>query len=204
MTESRSEAANIASALEGDETAQRELYETHHAAAFRLAYLLLQDRLDAEEVVQDAFVYAFRNIECYDPDRASFWTWLRVILVSRCRNKRRRKRLPRISLEVLTAIGQMPADTKSAGDPAGAVERLDRRRAVWEALQQVSEGARDALILRYYEGLPYAEIAEILDCSSEAARSRVVHGKAQLRKLLTAREERLAPETGLARPAEVG
>lgn len=204
MTESKSNAADIVSAIEGDEAAQRELYETHHAAAFRLAYLLLQDGLDAEEVVQDAFVYAFRNIECYDPDRASFWTWLRVILVSRCRNKRRRKRLPRISLEVLTAIGQTPADRKGDGDPAGAVERLDTRRAVWGALQQVSEGARDALILRYYEGLPYAEMAEILGCSSDAARSRVVHGKAQLRKLLTAPDERSAPDTGVARPAEVG
>jgi RNA polymerase sigma-70 factor (ECF subfamily) len=204
MAEIGLEAGNLSGATEGDETAQRALYEAYHASAFRLAYVLLQDGQDAEEVVQDAFVYAFRNIERYDTDRASFWTWLRVILVSRCRNKRRRKRLPRVSLEALTAIGQMPVDTKGAGDPASALERLDTRRAVWEALQQVSEGARDALILRYYEGLPYAEIAEILGCSSDAARSRVVHGKAQLRELLTAREERLAPDTGAVRPAEVG
>lgn len=204
MTENGAEAAHIAGALEGDETAQRALYEAHHAPAFRLAYLLLQDGLDAEEVVQDAFVYAFRHIDRYDPDRASFWTWLRVILVSRCRNKRRRKRLPRISLEALVAVGQTPAETKEESDPASALERLDLRRSVWEALQEVSEGARDALILRFYEGLPYAEMAEILGCSSEAARSRVVHGKAQLRVLLTAQEERSVPESGAVRPAEVG
>jgi RNA polymerase sigma factor (sigma-70 family) len=75
---------------------------------------------------------------------------------------------------------------------------------VWKAIQQVSEGAKDALILRYYEGLPYADIAEILGCSSAAARSRVVHGKAQLRKLLTASGERALPEGGAACPAEVG
>lgn len=204
MTERGSEAVTVAKALGGDETAQRALYEAHHAPAFRLAYLLLQDSLDAEEVVQDAFVYAFRNIDRYDPDRASFWTWLRVVLVSRCRNKRRRKRLPRVSLEALMAIDQAPADTNGTGDPRVALDRLDTRRAVWEALQQVSDGARDALILRYYEGLRYAEIAEILGCSSEAARSRVVHGKAQLRKLLTASGERSAMETGTVRPAEVG
>jgi RNA polymerase sigma-70 factor (ECF subfamily) len=204
MTESGSEAAYIAGALEGDETAQRALYEAYHAHAFRLAYLLLQDKLDAEEVVQDAFVYAFRNVERYDPDRASFRTWLRVILVSRCRNKRRRKQLPRISLETLAALGQTPSETGVASDPAGALERLDTRHRVWQALQEVSEGARDALILRYYEGLPYAEMAEILDCSSEAARSRVVHGKAQLRRLLTAAEERSLPDGRAVRPAEVG
>jgi len=204
MTENGLESTRLADALEGDETAQRALYEAHHASAFRLAYLLLEDRLDAEEVVQDAFVYAFRHLDQYDPDRASFWTWLRVILVSRCRNKRRRKQLPRISLETLMAVGQTPAETKEASDPARALERLDMRRRVWEALQQVSDGARDALILRYYEGLPYAEVAEILGCSSEAARSRVVHGKAQLRGLLTAPEERSAPESGAVRPAEAG
>lgn len=204
MTENGLEAARLAGALEGDETAQRALYEAHHAPAFRLAYLLLEDRLDAEEVVQDAFVYAFRHLDRYDPDRASFWTWLRVILVSRCRNKRRRKQLPRISLEALMAVGQTPAETEKASDPASAMERLDARRRVWEALQQVSDGARDALILRYYEGLPYAEVAEILGCSSEAARSRVVHGKAQLRDLLVAPEERTAPESGAVRPAEAG
>ncbi len=175
----------IARAIDGEEAAQRSLYETHHAAAFRLTYLLLQNTCDAEEVVQDGFVYAFRNLERYDPDRGSFWTWLRVILVSRCRNKRRRKRLPAVSLEVLEAVGQTLADV-SADTPEGVLERLGARRAVWEALQQVSPGARDALILRYYEGLPYKEIAEILGCSNDAARSRVVHGKTQLRQLLTA------------------
>jgi RNA polymerase sigma-70 factor (ECF subfamily) len=206
MTENGLDAAHLVGALEGDETAQRALYEAHHARAFRLAYLVLQDKLDAEEVVQDAFVYAFRNIDRYDPDRASFWTWLRVILVSRCRNKRRRKQLPRVSLEALAAVGRTPTETTETSDPAGALERLDARRRVWQALQEVSEGARDALILRYYEGLPYAEMAEILGCSNDAARSRVVHGKAQLRRLLTAseEEERSLPEGGIVRPAEVG
>jgi len=184
----RNEADYLALALEGDAAAQRVVYERYHDASFRLAYLLLRDAQDAEEVVQDAFVYAFENLDRYDPDRGALWTWLRVILVSRCRNKRRRKRLARVSLDVLDAVGQTPADPKSSGDPVRALERLDTRRAVWEALQEVSSGARDALVLRYYEGLPYAEIGELLGCSSAAARSRVVHGKAQLRELLGSAE----------------
>ena len=74
---------------------------------------------------------------------------------------------------------------------------------MWEALQQVSVGARDALILRYYEGLPYAEIADILGCSNDAARSRVIHGKAQLRRLLTAPDGELVREQGIVRAAKV-
>jgi RNA polymerase sigma-70 factor (ECF subfamily) len=192
----------ITRAIKGDEAAQRMLYETHHAPAFRLAYLLLQESRDAEEVVQDAFVYVFCNLRRYDSNRGTFWTWLRVVLVSRCRNKRRRRVLPSISLEMLEAADQVPADPKPASDPVSVLERLGVRRVVWEALQQVSPGARDALILRYYEGLPYAEIAEILGCSNDAARSRVIHGKAQLRRLLTAPDEGPVREREIVRTAE--
>jgi RNA polymerase sigma-70 factor (ECF subfamily) len=194
----------IARAVDGEEAAQRALYEAHHAAAFRLACLLLQEACDAEEVVQDAFVYVLRNLRRYDPDRGSFWAWLRVVLVSRCRNKRRRRRLHLVSLEVLEAAGQAPADPGPASDPAAVLERLGARRAVWEALQRVSPGARDALVLRYYEGLSYAEIAATLGCSPDAARARVAHGKVQLRRLLTAPEGEAAREEGAVRTAEIG
>ena len=186
------DAETIARAMGGDEAAQRVLYEKFYAAAFRLAYLLLRDGNDAEEVVQDGFVYVFRNLQRYDPERGSFWTWLRVVLVSRCRNKRRRRRLHLVSLEMLDAAGAAPAVPEPASDPAGALEMRGTRLAVWGALQQVSPGARDALVLRYYEGLPYAEIATILGCSADAARARVAHGKAQLRRLLAASEEEVA------------
>ena len=182
------DADTIARVMDGDEAAQRALYEAYHAAAFRLAYLLLGEPGDAEEVVQDTFVYLFRNLHRYDSARGSFWAWLRVVLVSRCRNKRRRRQLSLVPLEVLDTDDEVLTDPAPAGDPAGAVELGGARRAVWKALQQVSPGAREALTLRYYEGLSYAEIAAALGCSPEAARARVSHGKAQLRQLLTERE----------------
>jgi RNA polymerase sigma-70 factor (ECF subfamily) len=184
--------------------AQRALYEAHYGGAFRLAYLLLQDTCDAEEVVQDAFVYLFRDLRRYDPERGSFWAWLRVALVSRCRNKRRRRRLSLVSLEALDAAGQVPADPAPASDPADALELRGTRRAVWDALQRVSPGAREALVLRFYEGLPYGEIAAALGCSADAARARVAHGKVQLRRLLSAPEEGVVGERGDVRPAKAG
>lgn len=194
----------IARAIAGDESAQRALYEAHHAAAFRLAYLLLRDTCDAEEVVQDAFVYVFRNLHRYDPQRGSFRAWLRVALVSRCRNKRRRKRLSTISLETLAAMGQVPPDPAPTSDPSGVLELRGARRAMWEMLQQVSAGARDALVLRYYEELPYSEIAELLGCSPDAARARVAHGKVQLRRLLAETDGEMACEAGIVRSVRVG
>jgi RNA polymerase sigma-70 factor (ECF subfamily) len=198
------DADTVARAVSGDEAAQRALYEVHHAAAFRLAYLLLQEACDAEEVVQDAFVYAFRNLQRYDAERGSFWSWLRVVLVSRCRNKRRRTQLPQVPLEKLDAAGHA-IRSGAAGDPAGILELQGTRRMVWEALRRVSPGARDALILRYYEDLPYAEIASLLGCSADAARARVAHGKVQLRRLLAVPErEEAAHERSVVCPAEAG
>jgi RNA polymerase sigma-70 factor (ECF subfamily) len=199
MMRTSSEADTIARATAGDEAAQRALYETHHAAAYRLATLLLGEPRDAEEVVQDAFVYLFRNLHRYDEGRGSFRAWLRVTLVSRCRNKRRRLQLPQVSLEALGADGQVSASS----DPAGIVEMRGTRRAVWEALQRVSPGARDALVLRYYEGLAYAEVAAALGCSNDAARARVAHGKAQLRRMLAASEEGATGERGAIHAAKV-
>jgi RNA polymerase sigma-70 factor (ECF subfamily) len=194
----------IARAIAGDEAAQRALYDLHHAAAFRLAYLLLQDSCDAEEVVQDAFVYVFRSLHRYDSERGSFWAWLRVALVSRCRNKRRRKQLATVSLEALAAMGQMPPDPKPTNDPAGMLELRGTQRALWEVLQRVSAGARDALVLRYYEDLPYSEIAKLLGCSPDAARARVAHGKVQLKRLLAEADEGTVCEAGVIRPMEAG
>jgi RNA polymerase sigma factor (sigma-70 family) len=198
------DAETITRAIAGSEAAQQALYEAHHAAAFRLAYLLLQDACDAEEVVQDAFVYTFRNLRRYDPARGSFWAWLRVTLVSRCRNKRRRKQLSTVSLETLALAGRPPVDSRPANNPAGLLELQGAQRTMWEALQQVSAGARDALVLRYYEGLSYTEIAALLGCSPDAARARVAHGKVQLKRLLTQTGEEDAREAGVVRPAEIG
>jgi RNA polymerase sigma factor (sigma-70 family) len=194
----------IERAISGDETAQRTLYEAHYAAAFRLAYLLLQDTCDAEEVTQDAFVYVFRNLHRYDSKRAAFRSWLRVVLVSRCRNKRRRRQLSTVSLETLAAAGQSLPDSKLGSDPADVLELRGTRRVIWEALQSVSPGAREALILRYYEGLPYAEIATLLGCSSDAARARVAHGKVQLRRLLAEAVGESVCESGVVQSIGAG
>jgi RNA polymerase sigma-70 factor (ECF subfamily) len=195
MNEVQNDQELITRAITGDEAAQRLLYETYYAAAFRLAYLLLQNADDAEEVVQDAFVYVFCNLERHDPERGSFWTWLRVVLVSRCRNRRRCRALTLLPLEALDAIehvAHLLSASKDANDPANVVDQWSTRQVLWQALDHVSAGAREALILRYYEGLSYAEIAETLGCSQDAARARVSHGKVQLRQLLAAAAERQA------------
>jgi RNA polymerase sigma-70 factor (ECF subfamily) len=123
--------ATIQRCQEGDEMAFSALYRQYAAYIFRLTYGFLQHREDAEEVLQDTFEYAFRRISHYDPERASFKTWLCQIAISRCRNKRRRK---------------------------------------W--------------LLRYYEGLSYPEISEVLGIPAKTAESRMRLAHKKLKEIL--------------------
>jgi RNA polymerase sigma-70 factor (ECF subfamily) len=174
----------IARALAGDEAAARELHDAHYPAVLRLAYMLLQNLQDAEDATQDAFVYAFEHLAQYDPARAAFATWLKVIVTSRCRDRQRRWRIKWLSLQALTEAGLEPEDETPAHQPDVVLDLIGVQQAVWEALQQVPRKSRQALILRYYGGLSYPEMAQALGCSISTAKSRVVYGHQALARLL--------------------
>lgn len=173
--------ALIARCLQSDQTAYAALYDHYAAGLFRLCYSLVLDRLDAEDVAQEAFVYAFRNLHRYDASRASFKTWLYTIAVSRCRNTYRRKRPPMLDLSQLFGRDLTEPDAES---PETVVTRRAARDAVSSALTNLSPLLREAVILRYAHGLTYREIAEVMDCPQKTAESRVRLAHDRLRDLL--------------------
>jgi RNA polymerase sigma-70 factor, ECF subfamily len=154
--------------LAGEEGAYLLLYKQYATMLYRLVYSMLQHREDAEEVVQDSFEYAFRTLRRYDPERASFKTWLYTIAVSRCRNKRRRKWLPTFGLD-------LAANKVDSGQPQPdeVLALTEKQQQVWQTLQTLSPKLRETAVLRYYEGLTYAEIGEILDIPTKTAESRM-------------------------------
>lgn len=172
--------------LSGDEAAYMILYERHSGLVYRLAFSLLQHREDAEEVLQDSFEYAFRKLADYDERKSAFTTWLYRITVSRCRNKRRRKWLPTLPLGLLSPQGvkdeRMPAPDK-------IMEQTDLQRDVWVALGRLSNKLRETAVLRYYYGLQYKEIGEILDISPKTAESRMRLAHQKLREFLGSENE---------------
>ena len=131
---------------------------------------LLQNKEDAEEVLQDAFEYAFRRLDHFDPRKASLKTWLYQIAVSRCRNKRRRRLLPTFSLHQVA--GQEIRDP-AALQPDAHLLLNERQKAVWRALGQLSPKLRETAVLRYYAELTYPEIGRILGISPKTAESRM-------------------------------
>ncbi len=84
--------AIIQRALEGDHHGYAELYDRFSASLYRLCYSLLMNEQDAEDILQESFLYAFKNLHRFDSRKASLKTWLYTIAVSRCRNTYRRKR----------------------------------------------------------------------------------------------------------------
>ncbi len=156
----------------GDQTAYAALYDRYAAGLYRLAYSILLDVQDAEDVLQEVFLYAFRNLDRFDPARGEFRTWLYTITVSRCRNMRRRKILPTIDLGNLLALGQDPPGPNRE-TPEAVLARSQVRDALARALAALSPRLREAVALRYGQGLTYREMAEVLDCPPKTAESRI-------------------------------
>jgi RNA polymerase sigma-70 factor (ECF subfamily) len=183
--------AIIGRCLKGDQTAFAQLYEQCAPSIYRLCYGLLMNRQDAEDVMQEAFVYAFKNLRRYDANRASFKTWLYTIALSRCRNLYRRKRQPWMDLSCLLPL-DLPAPRSET--PENRLAQRQVRSEVEKALAALTPNLREAVVLRYAHGLTYREIAEIVDCPQKTAESRVRLAHERLRVVLQPVGENLLEE----------
>lgn len=168
---------------DGDQAAARSLYDLHRNRCFRLAYGLLGNEQDAEEVAQDALTYALVNIAKYDSSRAQFSTWLHTIVVSRVRDRQRRKRFDLVSLASwMQGGGDSPSN---APTPEQVSELHYRQIAVQTAVNNLVPQLKEAIVLRYWAGHSFREMAEIINCPIGTAQSRVRRGFEKLRSELT-------------------
>ena len=167
---------------EGDALASADLYQRWCASVYRLAYGILRQTQDAEEVTQDSFVYALSRIKHYDPGKSAFRTWLYTITISRSRNKMRRKWLPTVELNEWSENDAEQGEDERP--PENLAELRAEREQVWSAIGKLSPKLREAVILRYFENLTFPEIGEIQSCPIKTVQSRVRLAHKELRKLL--------------------
>lgn len=162
--------ALIRRAVNGDQTGYAALYDQYAPSVYRLCYSLLLNREDAEDVTQDSFVYAFKNLHRFDASRSAFKTWLFTIAISRCRNQYRRFVPPLLDVtELITAAIAAPRSEQ----PEAMMAHSSAKEAVEAALRRLQPRLREAIVLRYAHGLTYREIAEVMDCPQKTAESRV-------------------------------
>lgn len=175
-------------AARGDESAIERLYDRYGAVLYAVAYRIVGQRADAEEVVLEAFAQAWRDAPRFEPGRGSVGGWLTMIARSRALDlTRARSRRERITA---AAAADRPESPLAMGDlradPAGALDQDERRRQVKDALATLSPPQRQAIELAYFEGLSQSEIAERLQEPLGTVKTRVRLGMQKLREYLRA------------------
>lgn len=162
----------------GEGEAFGELVRRYQQPVYRLAYRLLMHHADAEDVVQETFIRAYRYLPSFDP-RRSFQRWLYAIAVHECHRLRRGAgRLPVVELD------ESLPDPAWASSPERVYAQQELGKEIQQALLKLSWHQRTALILSAVEGLPSAEVAEILGCSAPTARIHLFRARKNLRRAL--------------------
>lgn len=163
------EAELLEQVLKGQTGAYGEIFARHRAKAFALAFQYVRNHEDAKDVVQDAFIKAYKNLARFDRARA-FGPWLLTIVRNLSIDSIRRRQR--------AAVQELPVtlpDTR-----AKKADSTVLRHEVWAALEKLSPDHREIIFLKDYQGHSYVEIAEILGIPLGTVMSRLHHARRNL------------------------
>lgn len=149
-----------------DQAAFADLFERYKRLVYKTAYLMLGDRFEADEALQEVFVLVYKSLANFDPHKGAFTTWLHRITINYCLGYRRKRRVLTEPLEEARAIqGDEPIEMR--------LTRSAEQQEVRRAIMALSEKQRAVIILRYYWDLPYSEIAQVLAIPLGTVKSRI-------------------------------
>jgi len=157
----------------GSSKAQFRLYNQYSKAMFNLAYRIMNNREDAEDMLQEAFIECFRNIGSFRSE-STFGAWLKSIVINRCINQLRKKKIDLISCDTLPVN---IAEEES--------EVIHDTGKIFKAIELLPDGYRIILTLYLLEGYDHTEIAQILGISESTSKSQYSRAKEKLRNMLS-------------------
>ena len=157
----------------GDSQAQFSLYNQYKKAMYNLAHRILNNREDAEDILQEAFVDCFRNIGSFRFE-STFGAWLKKILLNRCINHLRKKKLD------LTLCENLPPVIYEEEE-----EVTYDTGKIFKGIEMLPDGYRIILTLYLLEGYDHSEISQILDISESTSKSQYMRAKERLRRILS-------------------
>lgn len=173
-------------ALKGDQAAFAELVELYQEKLYHMAYRMLNNRQEAEDVVQEAFLRVYNNLERYN-DTMKFSTWIYRIATNLCID-RLRKRKPVYSLDAessdyegLDGYSMIPSDDRT---PESELLLSETQRIIHEAIDTLPPKYKTVMILRYINELSLQEVGEVLNMPVTTIKTRVHRGREYLRKKL--------------------
>jgi len=172
----------------GDRAAFAELVEKYKQPVMNLVYRTLHDEAEAEDLAQNVFLQVYKSAKRYE-SRAKFSTWLFTIARNLCLNEiRRRSRHPADSIEETHAEHEdqprQQFEDKKIASPPEKLLHGELAQKIEEALAELPENQRTAVLLCRQEELSYEEIAEILGCSLSATKSLIHRGRETLKEKL--------------------
>jgi RNA polymerase sigma-70 factor, ECF subfamily len=168
--------------LSGDQTAWEEIVRRHWRKVFNLAYKFVGRHDEAEDLTQDIFLKIFKALHTFDR-RANFQTWLISISRNLCIDHYRSVRKERETMaRDVDAADLMPASREKG--PHGQLEQLDLRHLIKQALAELPEALRQAVVMRDLKEYTYQEIADELGLPEGTVKSRINRGRLELARQL--------------------
>ena len=164
------ERAWIEQALQGDREAFGRLVRAYERPVYNLTYRMLGDPAEAEDAAQETFLRAYTKLATYQPSR-KFVNWLLSIASHHCIDRlRRRNRAPQLSLD-----GPLPPLwlASDAPQPEQVVNKQEARAEIRGLLDTLPPDYRSAIVLRYWYNLSYEEIADVMNSTESAIKSRL-------------------------------
>ena len=193
------ESVLVDAARNGDVGAFEQLVRRYDRNVFRIAQHITQNREDAEDVVQDAFLKAFQNLGQFQ-GQSKFYTWLVRIAVNEALMRLRRRRPERmVSLDedVKTEEDSMPREVADwSPNPEQLYSQAELKDILSKTIQGLPPGFRAVFVLRDVEALSTEETAEALNLSIPAVKSRLLRARLQLRERLNKFFKRRNGESG--------
>jgi len=162
---------------EGSQKAQFQLYKLYYKAMYSVSLRIINDEMEAEDVMQEAFLKAFSKMDTYKGE-VSFGAWLKRIVVNRSLDylKKRKVQFEEVN-ERTTQVADYQMGTKEVD-----------MKLLKEAIQDLSDGYRVVLSLYLIEGYDHEEISQILGISNSSSRTQLLRAKNKLRELLKEKE----------------
>lgn len=170
----KTEAQWIADAKIGDKEAFANLVEKYHRPVYSVCYRMLGTPTAAEDAAQEAFIRAYQALDRYDPER-SFATWLLSIASNYSIDQLRKKKVTILSMDSEKHAWLAPPDPGPSPEKA-ALEK-EKQALIQTILSELSEKDRAAVVLQYWHDYSYEEIAETLDLSTSAIKSRLFRAR---------------------------
>jgi RNA polymerase sigma-70 factor, ECF subfamily len=171
----------ISQCIAGNEDAVEMLIRHYETGVFRLAFSIVGDQSEANEVTQETFISALRSLPSYQ-EKQSFKAWLYTIALNHSRSHLRKRKILERLRTTLTSIFQV--ETQKQISPEQTLIENEKEAAIWNSLNQLDERHRTVVVLRYFHELSIAEISDILSVNEGTIHSRLHNAREKLRNAL--------------------